>query len=157
MSDLANSCEYFTIDKSCSAVSESQKGKANRQIRCLNDEKATCCYVCSFGSICEIKCRFLGKIEGESPQTDAQKSGVDTAVNDKKTQVKQTENTSIACCSECNAKMSRTRTIFRIDGWEKSHLKPADEDTRKPMEELLPVTIYLCPRCGRIEFRANEK
>jgi hypothetical protein len=157
LSDLANGCEYFTIDKLCSAVSESQKGKANRQIRCQNDEKATCCYVCSFRPLCEIKCRFLGKIEGESPQTEAEKGGVDTAFNDKKTEVNQTENGSIVCCSECNAKMSRTRTIFRIDGWEKSHLKLVDGDSGKPIEELLPVTVYLCPRCGRIEFRANEK
>jgi len=101
--------------------------------------------------------QILRKNRGRIPANRRSKKRLDTAVTDKKTQVKQTENTSIACCSEYNAKMSRTRTIFRIDGWEKSHLKPADEDTRKPMEELLPVTVYLCPRCGRIEFRANEK
>jgi hypothetical protein len=39
LSDLASSCEYLTIDKSCSAILEGEKAKANRQLRCHNEEK----------------------------------------------------------------------------------------------------------------------
>jgi predicted RNA-binding Zn-ribbon protein involved in translation (DUF1610 family) len=30
-----------------------------------------------------------------------------------------------------------------------------DDDSGKVMEEILAVTVYLCPRCGRIELRAK--
>lgn len=157
MSDLASSCEYFTIDKSCSAVSESEKAKANRQVRCQNDEKIAC-YVCSCRPQCQIKCRFLGNIEGESQQIDAEKNEVEnTADNDKKAELDQTKNGAVVCCSICNVKMSRTRTKFWIDCWADSQIKLVDDDSGKVIEEILAVTVYLCPRCGRIEFRAKWK
>ena len=156
VSDLANSCEYFTIDKSYSPVSESEKAKANRQIRCQNDEKIACCYVCLSRPQCEIKCRFLGNIEGESQQIDAEKIEAENAAdNDKKAELDQTKNGAVVCCSICDVKMSRTRTKFRIDCWEDSQVRMVDDDSGKVMEEILAVTVYLCPRCGRIELRAK--
>ncbi len=87
---------------------------------------------------------------------DAEKSEAEkTANNSKKTELDQTKNGSLICCSMCNVKMSQTRTKFKIEGWEDSHIKLVDDDSGKPIEELLPVTVYLCPRCGRIEFRAR--
>ena len=48
LSDLANSCEYLTSEKLCLAVSESEKARSSRQVRCKNNEKMTCCYLCMF-------------------------------------------------------------------------------------------------------------
>jgi len=53
--------------------------------------------------------------------------------------------------------MSQTRTKFRINGWEGLHPKLTGDDLGERGEELLPVIVYLCPKCGKIEFRADEK
>ena len=53
--------------------------------------------------------------------------------------------------------MLQTRTKLRISGWEGSNQKLADDDTEKLGEEFLNVIVYLCPKCGKIEFRADEK
>ena len=151
-------CEYLTSEKLCSAVSDSEKAKAARQVRCKNDEKMTCCYICLFRRECAINCRFLGNIENESQQIGAEKTEADSAfINDKKTEVDQTENATVTCCSLCNVEMSQTKTMFRINGWEGSYQKLADDNSGKLEEELLPVIVYLCPKCGKIDFRADEK
>lgn len=157
MSDLANSCEYITSEKLCLAVSESEKAKAARQVRCKNDEKMTCCYICLFKRECAINCRFLGNIENESQQIEAEKTEADNAfINDEKIEEDKTKNATVTCCSLCNVEMSQTRTQFRINGWEVSNQKLANDYSRKP-DELLPVIVYLCPKCGKIEFMADEK
>lgn len=158
MSDLAVCCEYLTIEKLCSAVSDSEKAKAARQVRCKNDEKMTCCYICLSRRECAINCRFLGNIEHESSPIEAEKTEAEsTFINDKKTEVDQTENAPVTCCSLCKVEMSQSRTKFRINGWEGLHPKLTDDDSGKLGEELLPVIVYLCPKCGKIEFRADEK
>jgi hypothetical protein len=157
LSDLANSCEYITSEKLCLAVSESEKAKAARQVRCKNDEKMTCCYICLFKRECAINCRFLGNIENESQQIEAEKTEADNAfINDEKIEEDKTKNATFTRCSLCNVEMSQTRTQFRINGWEVSNQKLANDDSRKP-DELLPVIVYLCPKCGKIEFMADEK
>ena len=157
MSDLAVCCEYLTSEKLCSAVSDSEKAKAARQVRCKNDEKMTCCYICLSRRECAINCRFLGNIEHESSPIGAEKTEAEnTFINDEKIEVDKTKNATITCCSLCNVKMSQTKTKFRINGWEGSHQKLADDDSGK-LDELLPVIVYLCPKCGKIEFMADEK
>jgi hypothetical protein len=158
LSDLANSCEYLTIEKLCSAVSDGEKAKASRQVRCQNDEKMTCCYLCLSRRECAIKCKFLGNIENESSPLEAEKTEAESTFNnDKKTEVYQMKNAPDTCCSLCNVEMSQTRTKFRIDGWEGLHPKLTGDDSGKLGEELLPVIVYLCPQCGKIEFRADEE
>ena len=158
MSDLANSCEYLTSEKLCLAVSDSEKAKASRQVRCKNDEKMTCCYLCMFVLDCATPCRFLGGTENEPQQVDAEKTKVDsTFINEEKPEEDKTKNASVTFCSLCNVEMSQTRTKFRIDGWEGSNQKLADDDSGKLGEEVLPVIVYLCPKCGKIDFRADEK
>ena len=157
MSDLANSCEYLTSEKLCIAVSDSEKAKASRQVRCKNDEKMMCCYLCLFILDCATPCRFLGNIENESQQIDTEKTEIDsTFISNEKTEVDHSKN-AIVYCSLCNVEMSQTRTKFRIDGWEETHQKLADDDSWKLGEEVLPVIVYLCPKCGKIDFRADEK
>ena len=154
MSDLANSCEYLTIEKLCSAVSESEKAKANRQARCQNDEKMTCCYICLSKRECSISCKFLGNIGNETSPVEAEKTETQSTVgSDKKTEAPQTENVPVTCCSLCNVEMSQTRTKFKINGWRGLHPKLSGDDSG---EEFLRVIVYLCPQCGKIEFRADE-
>lgn len=157
MSDLANSCEYLTIEKSCLAVSESEKAKANRQLRCQNDEKNACCYLCLSRRECVISCKYLGRFESESSPIEVSKTEAEsTFSDDKKTEVYETQNAPVACCSLCNVEMSQTKTKFRIDGWKGPHPKLSGDDLRELGEEL-PVIVYACPQCGRLEFRADKK
>ena len=158
MSDLANSCEYLTTDKLCLAVSESEKAKAARQVRCRNNEKATCCYLCMLVFNCPNPCQFLGNAENESqPIITEQAENKSTPIRNEKTQIEQSKNSTAAFCTLCNVEMSKTRTKFRIDGWEGTPQKLSDDDSKKLGEEVLSAIIFLCPKCGKIEFRADEK
>jgi hypothetical protein len=157
LSDLAVSCEYLTIEKSCSAVSESEKAKAARQLRCVNDEKDSCCYICMSKSRCAINCNYLGKTPNETQQVAAEKPEVDSStITDKKTKANNLKEATDTFCPSCNVKMSQTRTTFRIEGWDDLRQKLADDDSVEFKEESLPVIVCMCPKCGKIEFKADE-
>ncbi len=148
MANLASSCEYLTNEKLCLAVSESEKSRAIRQVRCKNDEKTTCCYLCMFVLDCANPCRFLGGYENEPQQVDSDKIKIDNSVtSEKETKVNEIENASLTFCTSCNVEMSQGKTKFKID---------SDGSTRFGAE-VLPVIVYLCPKCGKIDFRADEK
>lgn len=154
LSDLANSCEYLTIEKLCSAVLESEKAKANRQLRCQNEETISCCYICYSRRECAISCKFLGNIENQHASIEIEKPVVQSTVNlDTKPEVAQPGKAPVVCCSLCNVEMSQAKTKFRIDGWE----GPQPNENSGACVEELPVWIYLCPSCGKIEFKADER
>jgi hypothetical protein len=156
LSDLANSCEYLTVEKLCSAVSKSEKAKSSRQLRCQNDEKMACCYLCLSRRECAISCKYLGQINFESSPVETSKTEDESTFNDdNKIEVNQTESAPVVCCSLCNVELSQTKTKFRIDGWNGPHPKLNGDDLGK-LEEELPVIVYLCPQCGKIEFRADK-
>ena len=158
MSDLANSCEYLTSEKLCLAASESEKSRASRQVRCKNEEKMTCCYLCMFVLDCANPCRFLGGYENEPQQVNSEKTKINNSiVSEEKREERKTENSPVTCCSLCNVEMSQTRTKFKIDGWGESNEKSGGDDSARFEAEMLPVTVYLCPKCGKIDFRADEK
>ena len=158
LSDLTNSCEYLTSEKLCLAVSESEKAKAARQLRCKNDEKTTCCYLCMFVMDCATSCRFLGNIGNEPQQINSEKIKTDdTFASDEKLEDNKTESATATCCTLCNVEMSQTRTKLRISGWEEPNQKLADDGSEKLDEDFLPLIVYLCPKCGKIEFRTDEK
>jgi hypothetical protein len=158
LSDLANSCEYLTSEKLCLAVIESEKAKASRQVRCKNDEKMTCCYLCMFVMDCATPCHFLGNSENEPQQVEHEKTPVSsTVINEQKIGEDETLYSSVTCCSLCNVEMFQTRTKFTIDGWKRSPQISVDDDEGKIGVDELPVTIYMCPKCGKIDFRADEK
>ena len=48
---------------------------------------------------------------------------------------------------------------LRIGGWSGAlkGLHPALDSMGEIGEELLPVLLYVCPKCGKLEFRAQEK
>jgi hypothetical protein len=144
------SCEYLTSDKSCMAVSENEKAKAVRQIRCLNEEKLTCCYLCAVRQTCELSCSFLGTMGKESPKAADAKSEED------KREVSITEGTVSVSCSSCKAVMHEGKTKLRISGWDDLEQKPAGEDWEESEKEWLPVTVYLCPQCGKMELARRK-
>jgi hypothetical protein len=157
LSYLANSCEYLTSEKLCLAVSESEKAKASRQVRCKNEEKMTCCYLCMFVLDCATPCHFLGSSENE-PHIDHEKTPIkSTAISEQKLEENKTKKTPVTYCSACNIEMSQAQTKFNIDRWASSLQKSDDVYSRCIGEEELPVMVYLCPKCGKIEFRAEEK
>jgi hypothetical protein len=128
---------------------ESEKAKANRQLRCQNEEKMTCCYVCLSRRECAVSCNFLGDTENQGSPVEPEKNRNEDAFSeDKKDQDPQTEKAPAVCCSLCNAEMSQTRTKFRIDRWEGTHLNEGE------FGDELQVRVYLCPQCGKIEFKA---
>jgi len=156
MSDLTNSCEYLTSEKLCLAVSGSEKAKIARQNRCRNDEKETCCYLCMFVMDCATPCRFLGSYGNASHQNEPEKIKVDNSVeNDAKLEEK-LERTQAAFCFLCNVEMMQTRTTLRISGWENPNQKTAGDVSEK-LDEDFKMIIYLCPQCGKVEFKADEK
>ena len=158
MSNLANCCEYLTSEKLCLAVSDSEKAKASRQVRCKNAEKMSCCYLCMYVLDCATPCRFLGDNGNVSSPIEVEKTAVETTLsNDDKNKEDQTENTIVPCCSFCNVEMSKTRTEFKIEGWEGLYQKSANDDLGKCRKEVLPVIVYLCPKCGKIDLKVDEK
>ena len=150
--DLANSCEYLTTDKLCSMVSESEKAKANRNVRCQNEEKTSCCYICLSRRDCLIKCRFLGNTENDFRPTETEKT------TDKYTRTETKTEESISkeapmFCSSCNGEMSQAKTQFKVNNWKRINPKLESEGLAK--SEMLSAIVYLCPQCGKIEFKAD--
>jgi hypothetical protein len=151
---LANvevSCEYLTSDKSCTAVSENKKAIAVRQTHCKNDEKLSCCYLCLHRHECPLNCTFLGKMGKEPSHIE------DTNSEAAKSDVGLTTNAPAITCSSCKATMREGKTKLRISGWEDSGQKLIGGDLEAPEKEWLPVTVNLCPQCGKIEFVAEEE
>jgi RNase P subunit RPR2 len=141
LEELAVGCEYLTGDKLCLAVSESEKAKAARQVRCENYEKMGCCYVCLFKRKCAIGCTYLGNFENEPQQIRGEKSEVArTHIKDEKSEVANSEKVPAVTCFSCNLEMCQTKTKIRIDE-----------------KETLPVIVYLCTKCGKMEFVAEEE
>jgi len=158
LSDLANSCEYLTNEKSCLAVLESEKAQAARQARCKNDEKTTCCYLCMVVLDCDTPCKFLGTSENVPLKIEREKAPIEAPVTDEQKPLEEkTDNAPITHCSGCEVEMAQTRTKFIINGWKGLPQKSTSGDSGKLGEQELPVIVYLCPKCGKIDFRAEEK
>jgi hypothetical protein len=100
---------------------------------------------------CAFSCKFLGNIGNETQLVEAEKAEPQRTVDyDQKTEVPQTESAPVTFCALCNVEMGQTKTKFKIDGWSGPHPKLSCEG----QEEFLPAIVYLCPQCGKIEFKA---
>jgi hypothetical protein len=107
---------------------------------------------------CSNPCRFLGGYENEPKQVEAEKIKINSSViSEEKTEVNKTEDASVSFCSLCNVEMSQAKTQFKINGWEESNQNLDDDNSGRFEAEVLPVIVYLCPKCGKIDFRADEK
>jgi hypothetical protein len=151
LSDIATSCEYHTPEATCLAVAENQKAQTNRQQRCKNDQKYSCCYTCNQRHDCTISCKYLGTIENQPKPPETQKIQPDNPTSEPKSPIVSTAKyLPVAYCTSCNVEMTPKKAKLRIhpeDNKQFGEYTPQAEDN-------LPVIIYLCPLCGRIEFRA---
>jgi hypothetical protein len=134
-------------------VSESEKAKAKRQLQCQNDEKMTCCYICFSRRDCAISCKFLGNFGSSVPQVESQIDIQNKLDSEQETDASLIENTP-AVCSSCNVEVSQFKTKLKVEGWSGLHPKPSGGSSG---EEFLPVKAYLCPKCGKIEFKVDNE
>lgn len=149
LSDLANSCEYFTAEKICNAVTESEKAQANRHLKCENEEKMYCCYLCSLRPKCAISCKYLGNLGMAYVPVGLERTQTPDLLDEpKETQQTQLVNNQAEYCVTCKVEMSESKTELRVGSW--TGHKPT-----MPSVDMLPVVVYLCPQCGKIELRAD--
>lgn len=157
MSDLASGCEHYTTEKTCLAVAENPKAQSNRQLHCLNDDKQSCCYICDSRRECTISCKYLGATDHANPtQPKIENPPLPTqsATANLPSETKAAPDTSAAYCTSCNVEMGAKKARLKLEA--DTPVPRHFGDYALPIEEALSVIVYLCPLCGRIEFRANR-
>lgn len=136
-------CEFLK-DGNCASIMGNDEAKEVRKISCSNDNEQACCYLCPRYQGCEISCNFLGENKNK-PQN---KQPVDTIENNK---------IRVLRCPLCDSKMLHSEVKLRVGGWSGLMQLVPFGSWGEVSEELLPVTLYLCPKCGKLEFMAQEK
>ena len=108
---------------------------------------------------CATPCQFLGSSENVPLKIDREKASIGTAAADKQKTEEEgnIEKAPVTNCSLCDVEMFQTRTKFTIDGLKGSSQESADDGSRQLGDQELPVIVYLCPKCGKIDLRAEEK
>jgi rubrerythrin len=106
---------------------------------------------------CATPCQFLGNTGTRSqPIVVERPEKENTSVSNENTKADESKNDEVVFCTLCNVEMSKAKTRFRIDEWEEIPPKVATHNLGR-LEEVLPVIVYMCPKCGKIEFRVDEK
>jgi len=134
-------CEYFR-DGTCFSIMTNDEEKERRLMGCSNSNIRACCFLCSRLQGCEISCRKeVNKNEKVDKLMDdgSKKNSVPTLT-----------------CSSCDVVMLNSRMNLRAEVSNKN-VPLAMGEIGEIAEELLPVLIYMCPKCGKIEFMAQEK
>jgi hypothetical protein len=159
LSDLASGCKYLTNERLCLAVSENEQEKARRQVQCRNVEKLTCCYLCMFVLNCASPCQLAGNSENDLQQSDNKVTPTNnTAVTEQKPKEElKTEKAPVICCEICNNEMLQTRTKFTIEATKDKSQKTAKNNSWPLSGDKLPVIVYVCPKCGKIDLKVEEK
>jgi len=180
LSDLVGICEYLSLDKTCiifSDTSANAKTKSGRQLKCKNDQKNACCYLCIYRTCCDISCQYLG---GQPERgTDLKNASDDKLAScenndDNADIVNDVVGVEKSLCSEslphkgaldvfcfsCNTEMAWAKTQFTVDNWcgNKPSLAAKNNtayDAVDVVDKVLPVTVLVCPKCGKIEFKAD--
>ena len=98
---------------------------------------------------CNTPCRFLGNSDNESQQIDAERNPIKRSISNDTPEENKTENAPVTFCSLCNIEMSQTMTSFKIEG--------DKGQNQRVCEEVMPVIVCICPKCGKIDLRAEEK
>lgn len=79
---------------------------------------------------------------------------------DREKEIQELENQdSLILCPLCKSKMLHSEVKFRTGGWSGIwHLLPYGVGELGELgEEMFPVDVYLCVRCGKLELMAPEK
>jgi hypothetical protein len=142
---LANdkiTCKYLSQDNQCLAVSENGEAKEVRKLSCENDQELNCCYICSYQSDCDISCNYLGNRKTSPQEKTAKEAKIANL---------------IIRCDSCHLKMKSARIKLRIGGWGGLWQLVPGGELGELGEELLPVTVYVCPECGNMRFKAEKK
>jgi len=148
LSDLASSCEFLNAGGSCSVFSDNSRVQVNRRLKCVNSQKSGCCYLCLFRSQCSVGCNYLGRSEG-SVGLGYVSDGVGCGVVDKSSvESGSFEGVSVVVCSSCNVEMVWAKVCLPVDDWH-------GDVSFLVSEKLLPVIVFLCPCCGRVEFKGD--
>jgi hypothetical protein len=136
-------CEYLE-NGNCQSITSNDEAKEVRKISCNNDDEGACCYLCSYYHRCEISCAYLGE---------------NKRIIKRKTNVTEGTTSKILRCSSCDQKMVFREVNLRIGGWSGAlkGIDPALDTIGELGEQLLPVILYICPKCGKLEFKAQEK
>jgi predicted RNA-binding Zn-ribbon protein involved in translation (DUF1610 family) len=61
----------------------------------------------------------------------------------------------VSYCTSCNVEMTPRKAKLKLDPAEEAASKQFGDYTPQT-EENLSVIVYLCPLCGRIEFRSAK-
>lgn len=101
-----------------------------------------------------ISCKFLGSTDAASQtrvEPEAPKPAAPTSINkaDEPTKAMPT-----AYCTSCNVEMAPKKAKLILDNGQTASKQFGDYTPQA--EETLPVIVYLCPLCGKIEFKANR-
>jgi hypothetical protein len=98
---------------------------------------------------CATPCRFLGGPQSDTKQTYTEnKKNIPVAEAKEKPSEDQKESVSAAWCYLCNVEMDQGKSKLRLDECKGSLSKLGDKE--------LPVIVFLCPKCGKIEFKADQ-
>lgn len=136
-------CQYLK-DGDCASITSNDEAEEARKISCNNDNKQACCYLCSYYHGCEISCVFLGETKNK-PKNKQKKDNTEA------------NQPNILTCPLCNSKMLHAKADLRIGGWTGLMKLVPFGELGELGEELLPVTLYVCSKCGKLEFMAQEK
>jgi hypothetical protein len=135
---LSIACQYLN-KQSCSAITSSEEVKEAREQNCVNDNQQACCYLCESYDNCEISCNFLGENTNKTKKPKTRKQ------------------IQIIKCPLCETKMLCTEAKLRIGGWSGIMQFLPFGNLGELDEEVLPVKLYVCPKCGKLELMAQEK
>jgi hypothetical protein len=138
-------CEFLR-DGNCFSIMANDEAKETRIISCSNSNVQACCYLCNHSQGCEISCHFLGENKREPRNNQPENSSEDDKIQ-------------VLKCALCDSKMLHTKMNLRAEGWGgiTQALPLGMSEIGETTEELLPVIIYVCPKCGKLEFMAEEK
>ena len=59
-------------------------------------------------------------------------------------------------CPNCTLEMTSTKINLRVGGWRGLNQLLPFGNLGELGEELLPVTLFMCPKCGKLELMANK-
>ena len=136
----------FLKDRSCMSIIENDEAKEVRKISCNNDNEKACCYLCTRYQGCEISCNFLGENKNKQQNKNSSKTIEGHKIG-------------VLRCPLCSSKMLHSKINLRTGGWEgiTKGLPFGFGEIGEIGEELLPVIIYVCLKCGKLEFMAQER
>jgi hypothetical protein len=101
---------------------------------------------------CATSCKYLERSVSHvvEPQCVTENVRPVVDVEDFNVESSHFENVPVAFCFSCDVAMAWTKTQLSIDNWRGSISSVLDSG-----DKVLSVVVLLCPKCGKIEFKAD--